>query len=49
MSALSLSSRVVYQWEFAPEQHDNKATKAMVTKAEKVADGSRPMRREAGS
>ncbi len=38
--------RVVYQWKFAREQHDNKAINAMVTKAEKVADGTRPMRRD---
>ena len=38
--------RVVYQWKFKREQHDNRAINAMVTKAEKVADGSRPMRRD---
>ena len=38
--------RVVYQWKFKREQHDNKAINAMVTKAEKVADGTRPMRRD---
>jgi transposase len=38
--------RVVYQWKFKREQHDNKAINAMVTKAEKVADGIRPMRRD---
>jgi hypothetical protein len=38
--------RVVYQWKFAREQHDNKAINAMVTRAEKVADGTRPMRRD---
>ena len=38
--------RVVYQWKFTREQHDNKAINAMVTKAEKVADGSRPLRRD---
>jgi transposase len=40
------SRRVVYQWKFRREQHDNKAINAMVTKAEKVADGTRPMRRD---
>ena len=40
------SRRVVYQWKFKREQHDNKAINAMVTKAEKVADGTRPMRRD---
>jgi len=40
------SRRVVYQWKFAREQHDNKAINAMVTKAEKVAGGSRPLRRD---
>ena len=38
--------RVVYQWKFKREQHDNKAINAMVTKAEKVANGTRPMRRD---
>jgi hypothetical protein len=38
--------RVVYQWKFARERHDNKAINAMVTKAEKVADGTRPLRRD---
>ncbi len=38
--------RVVYQWKFKREQHDNRAINAMVTKAEKVADGSRQMRRD---
>ena len=37
---------MVYQWKFKREQHDNKAINAMVTKAEKVADGTRPMRRD---
>ncbi|MFC0647434.1 IS1634 family transposase, partial [Cellulomonas phragmiteti] len=40
------SRRVVYQWKFKREQHDNRAINAMVTKAENVADGSRPMRRD---
>jgi transposase len=40
------SRRVVYQWKFRREQHDNKAINAMVTKAEKVADGTCPMRRD---
>ena len=38
--------RVVYQWKFTRERHDNKAINAMVTKAEKVADGTRPLRRD---
>ena len=38
--------RVAYQRKFKREQHDNKAINAMVTKAEKVADGTRPMRRD---
>ncbi|OIQ94678.1 transposase DDE domain protein [mine drainage metagenome] len=38
--------RVVYQWKFTRERHDNKAINAMVTRAEKVADGTRPMRRD---
>jgi len=40
------SRRVVYQWKFKRESRDNKAINAMVTKAEKVADGVRPMRRD---
>jgi transposase len=42
----SRARRVVYQWKFQREQHDNKAINAMVTKAQKVADGSRPLRRD---
>jgi hypothetical protein len=38
--------RVVYQWKFKRESHDNKAINAMVTRAEKVADGTRPLRRD---
>jgi hypothetical protein len=38
--------RVVYQWKCTREQHDNKAINAMVTKAVKVADGTRPLRRD---
>jgi hypothetical protein len=38
--------RVACQWKFKREQHDNKAINAMVTKAEKVADRTRPMRRD---
>jgi len=38
--------RVVYQWKFTRESRDNKAINAMVTKAEKIADGTRPMRRD---
>jgi hypothetical protein len=38
--------RVACQWKFKREQHDNKAINAMVTKAEKIAGGTRPMRRD---
>jgi hypothetical protein len=38
--------RVVYQWKFTRERHDNKAINAMVAKAEKVADAARPLRRD---
>ena len=31
--------RVVYQWKFKREQHDNKAINAMIDRAEKIADG----------
>jgi len=37
--------RVVYQWKFKREQHDNKAINAMITKAEKIAAGTTPMRK----
>jgi len=40
------SRRVVYQWRFKREQRDQKTINAQITKAEKVADGSRPLRRD---
>lgn len=38
--------RVVYQYKFTRYQHDNKAINAMVARAEKVADGSRPAKKD---
>ena len=37
--------RVVYQWKFKRESRDNKAINAMVTKAEKIADGRVPLKK----
>jgi transposase len=38
--------RVVYQWKHKREKRDNKTINAMITKAEKVADGTRPLRKD---
>jgi hypothetical protein len=38
--------RVVYQWSFKRYQHDNRAINKMVERAEKVADGSRPLKKD---
>jgi hypothetical protein len=38
--------RVVYQYSFARDKRDNKTINAQITKAEKVADGTRPLKRE---
>ena len=37
--------RVVYQWKFKREQHDNKAINAMIERAEKIADGRTPLKK----
>ena len=37
--------RVVYQWKFTREQHDNKAINAMIARAEKIADGRAPLKK----
>jgi len=37
--------RVVYQWKFKREQHDNKAINAMIDRAEKIADGRAPLKK----
>ena len=37
--------RVVYQWKFKREQHDNKAINAMIARAEKIADGRAPLKK----
>ena len=38
--------RVVYQWSFKRSQHDNRAINAMVDRAEKVASGQRPVKKD---
>ena len=40
------SRRVVYQYRFARHKHDDRAINAMVDRAEKVADGSRPLKKD---
>jgi transposase len=37
--------RVVYQWRFKREQHDNKAINAMIERAERIADGRAPLKK----
>jgi hypothetical protein len=37
--------RVVCQWKFKREQHDNKAINAMIERAEKIADGRAPLKK----
>jgi transposase len=37
--------RVVYQWKFTREQHDNKAINAMIERAEKIAAGRAPLKK----
>jgi hypothetical protein len=37
--------RVVYQWKFKRESHDNKAINAMIERAEKIADGRTPLKK----
>ena len=39
------SRRVVYQWRFKRQQHDDRAINAMITKAEKIAAGTIPLRK----
>jgi hypothetical protein len=38
--------RVVYQYRFKRSQHDNRAINAMIARAEKVADGTRPLKKD---
>ncbi|TWP32362.1 IS1634 family transposase [Leekyejoonella antrihumi] len=38
--------RVVYQYSFKRRKHDDKAINAMVARAEKVADGTRPAKKD---
>jgi transposase len=38
--------RVVYQYSFKRAQHDNRAINAMVERAEKVASGERPLKKD---
>lgn len=37
------SRRVIYQYKFKREQHDNRAINAMVERADKIASGASPM------
>lgn len=37
--------RVIYQWKFKREKHDNKAINAMIERAEKIADGRAPLKK----
>lgn len=39
------SRRIVYQWRFKPNKHDNKAINAMIERAERIADGRTPMKK----
>jgi transposase len=38
--------RVVYQWSFKRQKRDDRAINKMVERAEKVADGTRPLRKD---
>ena len=38
--------RVVYQWSFKRQQRDNRAINKMIERAEKVADGTRPLKKD---
>ena len=38
--------RVVYQWSFKRYQHDNRAINKMIERAEAVADGTRPLKKD---
>ena len=40
------SRRVVYQYRFARHNHDDRAINAMVDRAEKVAAGERPLKKD---
>lgn len=40
------SRRVVYQYRFARHKHDDRAINAMVDRAEKVAEGKRPLKKD---
>jgi transposase len=44
--ATARSRRVVYQYSFTRSKHDNRAINAMVERAEKVADGTRPLKKD---
>lgn len=39
------SRRVVYQWKFKRQKHDDRTINLMITKAEKIASGAAPMRK----
>jgi len=38
--------RVVYQWSFKRQKRDNRAINKMIERAEKVADGTRPLKKD---
>jgi transposase len=40
------SRRIVYQYSFRRHKHDDKAINAMIERAEKVADGTRPLKKD---
>ena len=37
--------RVVYQWKFKRNKHDDKAINAMIERAQKIADGKAPLKK----
>ena len=39
------SRRIVYQWRFKRNKHDDKAINAMIERAEKIADGRAPLKK----
>ena len=43
------SRRVVYQWKFKRQKHDDRTINLMITKAEKIASGAAPMRKPGSS
>jgi hypothetical protein len=41
----SRTRRVIYQWKFKRNKHDDKAINAMIERAEKIADGRTPLKK----